>query len=103
MLAAWFSDLGPRGLSANQGPRTKLKGRRRLHGGPWTLAFVAPMKLPTIFSALLSNKGRSQGAGGPFRGDGLRFKALWLGLKGSSNPPAGHTGAGSNQFQVPRS
>lgn len=70
MLAAWFSDLGPRSLSANRGPRTKLTGRRRLHGGPWTLAFVAPMKLPMILSALLSTKGKPETAGGLLGGMG---------------------------------
>jgi len=72
--AACFLDLG---IDPNQDPRSALIGRRRLRVGPWALdlgswsvAFEARMKLPTIFSALLSNKGRAQGAGGPFRGDG---------------------------------
>ena len=90
-LAAWLSDLGPRSLSANRGPRAELIGHQRFAWrsadlGSWSVPLEAGMKLPTILSAHPSTKARSQAAGGPFRGDGGPPTADAPKTNGPSNP-----------------
>ena len=67
-LAPWVSKLVRQPRPTDEGYRSAALAWRCADLGSWSVALEAPMKLPTIFSALPSTKAGSQAAGGPFRG-----------------------------------